>query len=179
MITPWLSPEGAVIRVDRAAAMKSLDLLAQNKDSVLNKHKITFSIGRTYNKNKNPAVDNLCRQIHKDINKSGFDQQTLTDFQLLTVQNVVNSRIRDRRLSAKEMFTSRDNLTNDHIDIGNDKSLAKKQLDIRQRKHQIHETDKKFKVGDLVFISDYLKRDKPREFHCNTGRRSADFCEEI
>ena len=71
----------------------------------------------------------------------------------------INSRIRERGLTSKEMAFNRDQITNE-VKLCNDSDLADQQVKIRIKRHPKNtcEDSTNFKVGDNVF----LKSDKSK-----------------
>ena len=65
----------------------------------------------------------------------------------------MNSRIRERGLTSKEMAFDRDQITNE-VKMCDDKSVSKKQLENRLKRHpeNQNETNTNFNVGDSVFL---------------------------
>ena len=75
----------------------------------------------------------------------------------------MNSRIRNRGLSAKEMCFMRDLGTNKNI-IQQDEKLKEEQRQLREHNHNKEKTiSVEYETGDTVMIKDQLTKTKPRE----------------
>ena len=95
--------------------------MSSDPDSWLHKFNIRIDLGETFNHNKNPIAENLVKECHKEINKAGYTNDILDDFQLTQVIRNINSHVRDRGLSAKEMCYMRYQATNKNIAAKDDK----------------------------------------------------------
>ena len=154
---------GTVIRTDNATPFQKLNTLSQDLNSSLKKFHITLELGQTFNHNRNPIAENLVKEFHKEINKAGLSDVQLDVIQLMQVVKCVNSRIRNRDLSAKEMCYLRDQVTNKNI-MHKDEELKNVQKELRERSHnKVPPVNVKFDVGDTVMIKDQLTKTKPRE----------------
>ena len=93
----------AVIRTDPAAGFKSLV-----NDKLLQQHRITIELGHAKNPNKNPVAERAIQELESELlrqDPSGGADSSLT---LALATATLNSRIRSRGLSAREMWTQRD-----------------------------------------------------------------------
>ena len=163
-LTADMIPEyGTVIRTDNAPQFQRLHGLSDDPDSWLNKFNIKIELGSTFNHNKNPIAENLVKECHKEINRAGYTNDQLDDFKLTQIVKNINSRVRDRGLSAKEMCFMRDQATNRNI-IHKDEDLKNKQKEKRESNHnKASEENFDFNVGDDVMVKDQLTKLKPRE----------------
>ena len=96
----------------------------------------------------------------------------ITNLQLQQVVDKLNSRIRNRNFSAKEIVLQRDQQTKERIDIS-DPLLSQQQVEYRSQNHQCSDKSKapggkpapeaKVKIGDLVFIKDERNKHQARD----------------
>lgn len=123
------SANGSVIRVDGAVAFQSLA-----RDMSLAKHGLVIEIGRLKNRNKNPIAEKAIQELELELKKQHPEGGPVTTSQLATVVATLNSRVRTRGLSAKEMLFQRDNMTGEQLNFL-DKNLAKEQYNQRSQNH--------------------------------------------
>ena len=148
---------GAVIRTDPATALNSL---TKNKD--LARLNITVEIGEPKNVDHNPIAEKAVRELKDEMLRIKPLGGKLTRTELAQAVSRVNSRVRYSKLSAVEMFTSRDMTSGDQLKIDDQKLISDKQ-NIRESHHH---ASAKFKargkeqasfpevsVGDMVYIA--------------------------
>ena len=122
------SPQTAVtVRVDNAPGFKAL-----RNDFDLSTMYITLDYGRVHNKNKNPVVDKGIRKVISEILRLNPEGGRITTTSLAHAVNQLNSRIRNRGLSAWEILTKRDQDNMKPLDV-DDSTLSAAQADIRSR----------------------------------------------
>ena len=85
-----------------------------------------MDFGRTMNKNKNPVVDKSFSELITEILKICPDGGRVTPVMLSYAVNSLNSRIRNRGLSAWEILCQRDQYTFEPLNIS-DIGLASEQ----------------------------------------------------
>ena len=162
-IADMIPEYGTVIRTDNAPQFQRLNSLSNDPNSWLKKFNIKIELGSTFNHNRNPIAENLVKECHKEINKAGYTNDVLNDIQITQVVKNINSRVRDRGLSAKEMCFMRDQATNRNI-LHKDEDLKLKQKEKRMSNHnKPSDTDYSFDVGDEVMVKDQMTKLKPRE----------------
>ena len=77
----------------------------------------------------------------------------------------MNSRIRERGYTAKEMAWNRDQISNKFKPIS-DPSISKHQVELRKARHpQVPQLEYNFKVGDNVFLKKDLSKLRGREMY--------------
>ena len=155
-----LIPEtGATIQVDCAPGLQTLAAEARLDGSVLKKLGIIIDLGRVHNVNKNPIAENAIKEFHKERLRLNPAGGRINEIERSIITKNMNSRIRERGLTSKEMAFNRDQVTNE-IKLSDDKALAKQQLTSRTKRHPSnnYESNTSFKVGDNVF----LKSDKSK-----------------
>ena len=124
------------IRVDNAPGFESL-----RNDKILREKNISLDFGRCKNKNKNPVVDKGIRELISEILRFCPNGGKVTPIELASVVNQLNSRIRNRGLSAWEIFHQRDQLSGEQLNIS-DAFLTAAQSENRQRNRSSSEKSK-------------------------------------
>ena len=151
----------AVIRTDPAPGFKAL----QN-DPVLKKHRLQLDLGRIKAPNKNPVAERAVQELENEILRTE-PGSVVTPLSLNNVVCQLNARIRTDGLSAREVYTQRDQFSNDQIPVNDRDIITDKHLrSITNNKHSEQSKAKgavslpnaQVKVGDLVYI--YTDRNK-------------------
>ena len=154
----------AVIRVDPAPSFVSL----HNHDGL--KHlNVSLEIGRIKNKNKNPVAEKAVQELEEELlrQEPGGGSVSETGHAIATAR--LNSRLRHQGVSSRQLWTQRNQFTNDQLPLSDHKYI------LSQHKHRTdnHPYSEKAKnnrglvpsnsplqVGELVYlVSD---RDKSR-----------------
>ena len=102
----------AVIRVDGAPAFVAL-----SKDTTLQKNRISIEIGRTKNINKNPVAERAIQELERELIRFEPHGGPVSSLTLSLAVASLNSRIRNRGLSAREMWTQRDQYSHTQLPI--------------------------------------------------------------
>ena len=148
-----------VVRTDAATGFQALV-----GDQLLRKHNITIELGRIKNSNKNPVAEKAVEELHVELRKFHPQGGSVSRQQLSLATACLNSRLRNRGLSAREMLFHRDQFTNSQLPVS-DVDLIESQHTLREDNHQTSEQSK-FKryhqkasavpetvnVGDLVYL---------------------------
>ncbi|KAJ8349610.1 hypothetical protein SKAU_G00247400 [Synaphobranchus kaupii] len=152
----------ALVRTDPAPAFKSLA-----SDDLLHHHRITLELGRAKNLNKNPVAERAVQELEEELLKQEPRGGPVSSTVLAIATTCLNSRIRSRGLSAREMWTQRDQFTNSQIPV-TDQDLICQQHGNRLKNHPFSEKSKApsgkviaaqpVAVGDLVYL--YADRNK-------------------
>ena len=168
-VLPWAHPAGATVRCDGAAALASLAKETESEGSVFNQFNIRLEVGRPHNVNKNAVAENAIREAEKEILKYRPTSKALTDEDLTVIAKLMNDRVRNRGVTAKEILTKRDCITNEHKQI-DDKALSEQQFEQRldsntraKDRKPGPKQDEDFHVGDIVYIRNQLSKHQPRE----------------
>jgi hypothetical protein len=150
------SDNGASIRVDGASAMQALV-----GDKLLAKHGLEIEVGRLKNINKNPVAEKAIQELETELKQAYPSGGPLSSHNLALVVATLNTRVRNRGLSAKEILTQRDHITGEQLNL-NDVDLAQQQHDLRTQNHASSaqskaprgKTASKLHVtaGDLVYL---------------------------
>jgi len=146
----------AVVRVDPAAGFVAL-----RNDSTLAQHGIQLEFGRTKNPNKNPVAERAIQELEDELLRDTHGGATITAMKLAVVTARLNSRIRSRGLSSREMWTQRSQFTNEQLPMS-DLDLIESQHRAREINHRHSERSKSHGVpispdhqiqpGDLVYL---------------------------
>ena len=127
--------------------------------SILKKLGIVIDLGRVHNVNKNPVAENAIKEFHKERLRLNPAGGRISEIERSRITKNMNSRVRERGLTSKEMAFNRDQITNE-VKFCDDKSLSKLQMETRVKRHPEYDntTEAIFNVGDNVF----LKADKSK-----------------
>ena len=155
------------VRVDNAPGFKAL-----KNDLLLTKANISLDFGRVKNINKNPVVDKAIQELITEILKFNTDVGPITPDSLAIVVNHLNSRIRNRGLSAWEILHQRDHDSGVQLDM-NDRELSILKENERLRNQHSSATSKaagadiapstKVVPGSLVYIKSDSNKNRGRE----------------
>jgi hypothetical protein len=148
----------AVIRTDAAPGFVGL-----TSDDLLHHHRISIEVGRIKNPNKNPVAERAIQELEDELLRQEPTGGPVTPLTLTTVIARINSRIRGRGLSSREMWSQRDQFTNAQLPIS-DRQLIMEQHQQREHNHPHSEKAKAphgkttagigqiQEVGDLVYL---------------------------
>jgi hypothetical protein len=151
-----LDGPASVVRVDPAPGFLSL-----RSDESLLRHNLVLEIGRPKNVNKNPIAERAIQELELELLRQDPTPSSITTLSLTLAVCRLNTRIRSRGLSAREMWTQRDQFTNDQIHLS-DLSLISTQHEQRLANHPHSEVSKcpnrrlppcaRISVGDVVYL---------------------------
>ena len=152
----------AVIRTDPAPEFVSLV-----NDEQLHRHRLCVEIGRVKNCNKNPVAEKAVQEVAAELLRQEPAGGPMSSLGLSISIARLNSRVRSDGLSAREMWTQRDQFTNDQL------PLVDRQMILSKHRHRtanhVHSELSKaprgkypsvapVSVGDIVYI--YSDRNK-------------------
>ena len=136
-------------------------------DNILTRSNIKIELGRILNKNKNPVVDKAIRELVRELLILNPIGGTISPAQLSQAIANLNCRYRKSGLSAHELWTQRDQITNEQLPIS-DREVILQQYHTRIQNHPHSQKSKahgepphptpKVQVGSLVFT--YSDRNK-------------------
>jgi len=106
MILDMLPHSGTTIQVDCAPAWQTLANESQQENSELKCLNINVDLGRHHNKNKNPMVDNACREFHKELLRIKLNGSSLTAVLLATITANMNQRIKNLVILVKRSVSN-------------------------------------------------------------------------
>ena len=172
---------GATVRVDPAPGFCALA-----SDPILLSHGITLEIGRVKNPNKNPVAERAIEELGLELLNLSPEGGPVSDVTLALATANANSRIRRDGLSAREVWTQRDQLTGEQLPIV-DRQLILSQHSSRQQNHTPSAKSKArgrtnlpsavVSVGDLVFLKGDRDKLKAREKYLVVSIREDLSCE--
>ena len=126
-----LDGPSAVIRTDPAPGFTRL-----SNDELLQRHRICIEIGRIKNPNKNPIAEKAVRELQDELLRHDPLGGPASPLTLSIATASLNSRIRSRGLSAREMWSQRDQFTNQQIPFL-DQQMIQMQHQTRSENHPI------------------------------------------
>ena len=155
------------LRVDCAPGLKPL-----KEDKTLQSHGIFLDFGRVKNANKNPVAEKANQELELEILKIDPSGKAISAASLTKAVHVLNTRIRNSGLSAKEMFFQRDQVSGKQLSF-DDSSLGSIQSRTRQKNHIASAISKgkggnkaqipDVSIGSIVFIKQEGSKFCPRE----------------
>ena len=167
MNTAILRGPKCIIRIDTATGFQSI-----RHDVTLQDYGIDLDFGYTKNKNSNCVVDKGIQELEAEFLKIGCSNIQVSEIQLQTALDILNGRVRNRGLSAKEIVFQRDQHSLEQLGF-NDKDLANQQSNIRLQNHSSSARSKApgkgvasttaYEVGSLVFIKNERDKNKARD----------------
>ena len=156
----------AVIRTDPAPGFVAL-----LNDQVLSKHRLSIELGDAKNSNKNPIAERAIREVREELLRQEPLGGPVTPVTLAVATACLNSRIRSRGLSARELWTQRDQFQNRQIPL-TDLDVILKQHEQRLSNHPLSEKSKNplqkpflqhnLEVGDIVYLNSDRNKSKAR-----------------
>ena len=167
LILEFIPDSGASVQVDCATAFQTLSKECSTEGSTLKNLGIKIIMGRTVNTNKNPVAENAIKEYHKERLRLDPAGGCVNESQLAIITHNINSRIRFRGLSSKEIAFRRDQVTNQCKDSVNDDNLAEEQFNTRVSKHnKVPPTNgPMFSIGDNVFLRNDSNKSRGREMY--------------
>ena len=102
MIIEYIPPCGTIVQVDCATGWVRLSENQTTANPLLKKLNIKIDLGRHYNPNINPIVDNACREFHKEYLKLKSTEGPLTEIVLSQVTLTMNQRPQQTGFTSKK-----------------------------------------------------------------------------
>jgi hypothetical protein len=143
--------------------------MALRNDTLLDHYRINLEIGRVKNPNKNPVAEKAIGELEDELLKQDPKGDPVTQLGLATAVARLNSRIRNGGLSAREMYTQRNQFTHEQLPIA-DRNIITLKQEQRESNHNSSALSKShgrkpkngqsLSVGDLVYL--YSDRDKTK-----------------
>ena len=163
----------AVIRVDPAPGFSAL-----RNDQSLSQLGISLEIGRVKNVNKNPVAEKAVAEVEEEILRQEPGGGPITDVQLVLVIARLNARLRSLGLSARELWTKRNQFNNDPIPVSDHQLILEKNKQ-RQANHPHSEKSKNplnkepsapsLLVGDIVYLHCDKSKSRARDRYIVTS----------
>ena len=166
LIIDLIPQSGAVIQVACATAWTALSTQSLEENSDLKKLNIRIDLGRHANKNKNPIIDNACKEFHKEILRLKPEGTPITEIERSIVTANINKRIRKSGLSSREICFRRDLISNNPKNI-DDLHLVDEIMEQRKRRHNVI-TDAKLppiQTGQNVYLKSDISKLRAREVY--------------
>ena len=156
------------VRVDSAPGFKTL-----KNDQRLVAQGITLDFGRVKNINKNPVAEKCNQELEVELLRIEPSGGPISEVVLQNAVHTLNSRVRNRGLSAREILFCRDQFTSAQLKI-DDGVFRERQHNIRQQNHSPSARSKSnsaapaaapanIRVGSLVYLKKEGDKTKARE----------------
>ena len=156
---------GTTVQVDCAPGLQTLAAESKLDGTILKKLGILVDLGRTLNVNKNPVAENAIKEFHKERLKLNAAGGRISEIERSIITKNMNSRIRERGLTSKEMALNRDQCSN-KVKPSDDNALASEQFKKRIDRHpEIEEVSLKCRIGDNVFLKSDKSKLRGRELY--------------
>ena len=175
-VTPIRRASSLSVRVDKAPGF--MKLASTNRPSLSNVG-IKLVIGDDENKNSNCSVDKAISELEEEIVKLSPDGSKIDVSTLAQATMQINSKIRNRGLTAEEVHFSRDSHNNENL-VLNDEELNREQRLLRERNHPYlsrsrapkgrEQSTPALKQGDLVFMKSSGPKHTTRDPHVVIGK---------
>ena len=141
-------------------------------DPLLKKHRITVELGQAKNPNKNPVAARAVQELEMELLRQEPLGGAVSPLTLAVATSALNSRIRSRGLSSREMWTQRDQFSNQQLPLADDHLIAL-QHEQRLSNHPHSERSKAplhnrrptpvIDVGDLVYLHSDRNKSRARD----------------
>ena len=167
LILDLVPQSGCTVQVDCATAWAALQKESLMDNSDLKKLNIKIDLGRHHNKNKNPVVDNACKEFHKEVLRVKPEGSVLTEIERATITSNMNQRIRKSGFSSKEICFKRDLISNNNKEI-DDKIIAGDIIEAREKHHHKPSENSEpteFEIGHNVFLKNDKSKLKARQLY--------------
>eukprot|EP00918_Siedleckia_nematoides_P075560 GHVU01165387.1.p1 GENE.GHVU01165387.1~~GHVU01165387.1.p1 ORF type:complete len:409 (-),score=26.42 GHVU01165387.1:8-1234(-) len=148
----------AVVRTDPAPGFAALA-----NDKQLHLQRINIELGRIKNRNENPVAERAVQEVEQELLRQDPSARValVTPLTLSIAIARLNSRVRRQGLSSREIWTQRDQFTNEQLPIV-DRNIILDQHNKRMKNHPYSEKAKApqgqiahsatVDVGDLVYL---------------------------
>ena len=125
-------PSEITVRVDNAPGFVSL---VKSEDKDLRSMKIKLDLSNHNNKNGLAIVDKAIQELEKELKTMSPEGKEITSSQLAQATMLLNTRIRNRNLSSREILFSRDQFSGTNLDI-KDEELKDTKMSQKIKNHQ-------------------------------------------
>ena len=163
-VIEFMPENGAIIQVDCAPGLQTLAKESKMDGSILKRLGITIDMGRTLNINKNPIAENCVKEFHKERLRLDIPNGKISEISRSIITRNMNSRVRERGFTPKEMALNRDQMDN-HLKPVSDQQLAEDQMKKRTLKHNkpTYSEDPDIQIGDDVLVKNDESKYRGRE----------------
>ncbi|CAB3984112.1 Hypothetical predicted protein [Paramuricea clavata] len=145
--------------------------VALRTDPTLKRLGLSLEIGRVKNTNKNPVAEKAIAELKEEILRQAPNGGPISTVTLAIATSRLNSRLRREGLSARELWTQRDQFTHDQLPICDRKVIQEQHLQ-RKQNHPYSEKSKNrnrnsfppptINVRDLVYLVAERDKTQPR-----------------
>ena len=111
----------AVIRVDPAPCFVSL-----RNTNALQHLGVSVEVGRVRNANKNPVAEKAVQELEEELLRQEPSGGPVNELDLAVATARLNSRIRSQGLSSRELWTQRNQFTNEQIPLSDHQQILVK-----------------------------------------------------
>ncbi|CAB4013135.1 Retrovirus-related Pol poly from transposon opus, partial [Paramuricea clavata] len=156
----------AIIRVDPAPGFVAL-----RTDPTLKRLGLSLEIAHVKNTNKNPVAEKAIAELEEEILRQAPNGGPISTVTLAIATSRLNSRLRREGLSARKLWTQRDQFTHDQLHICDRKVIQEQHLQ-RKKNHPYSEKSKNrnrngsasptINIGDLVCLVAERDKTQPR-----------------
>lgn len=158
LVTPIRHSGNVQVKTDKASAFKSL-----KEDTDLQRINITITNTLHFNKNANCEVDKAIQELQHELIKLVDPSDQITSTDLARATTILNSRLRNRNLSASEVHFCRDSYTGENLHL-NDTHLQKKKT------HNSPSPEEKYiPSGRIVHTANKPSKYNPKDTFLVTG----------
>ena len=131
-----------------------------------------IELGQAKNPNKNPVAERAVQELETELLRQEPLGEAVSPLTLAVATSALNSRIRSRGLSSREMWTQRDQFSNQQLPLADDQLIAL-QHEQRLSNHPHSERSKAplhkrrptalIDVGDLVYLHSDWNKSRARD----------------
>ena len=151
-VLEFIPESGTTIQVDCSPGFQKLAADCLVDGSILKKLGIIIDLGRSHNINKNPVAENCVKEFLKERLRLSAHGGPINETDRAQITKNMNSRIRERGYTAKEMALNRDQISN-MLKPVSDSAISENQVELRRARHpKVPQLEYNFKVGDNVFL---------------------------
>ena len=141
-------------------------------DKLLQQHRITIELGHANNLNRNSVAKRAIQELESELLHQDPSGGAVSSLTLAVATATLNSRIRSRGLSAREMWTQREQFSNTQVSL-DDETLIQTQHEQRLTNHPHSEKSKaplaqrrptpSIEVGDIVYLHSDRNKTRTRD----------------
>ena len=122
--------------------------------------RVSVEVGRVKNPNENPVAEKAIAEFENELLREEYGESPISELTLAVATARFNSRLRRKGLSSRELWTQRNQFTQEQLPIS-DMNVIRAQQESRNINHGFSETSKCKKpprtvqdiyVGDLVYL---------------------------
>jgi len=122
--------------VDPAPGFRSLQ-----DDPFLKQFSISVEVGRVKNPNKNPVAEKAIAEFEDELLREEHGESPISELTLAVATARLNSRLRQKGLSSRELWTQRNQFTQEQLPIS-DMNVIRAQQESRNINNGFSETSK-------------------------------------